>query len=177
MHPALSTYHNALSSISLFFLLDLLGASNPRVPSYFKTTHWAYQALSEIEVRARNLSLLQSKPPVNALNTKGIFLPDTERFHFGSAVQDDHIPFLARGVEVLHIIPTPFPRVWHELDDDGAHLDLPTVEDWAKLVTAFVGEWMDLEGYFPTLAQAQAKLDKVRRGGSVIPKASRKTEL
>jgi hypothetical protein len=35
------------------------------------------------------------------------------------------------------------------MDDDGAHLDLPTVEDWARMVTAFVGEWMDLEGYFP----------------------------
>jgi glutaminyl-peptide cyclotransferase len=35
------------------------------------------------------------------------------------------------------------------MDDDAAHLDIPTVEDWAKMVTAFVGEWMDLEGYFP----------------------------
>jgi len=37
-HPALSTYHNVLSSIQLFLLLDLLGEGNPapRVPSYYK---------------------------------------------------------------------------------------------------------------------------------------------
>jgi glutaminyl-peptide cyclotransferase len=73
---------------------------------------------------------------------------------------------MARGVEVLHIIPTPFPRVWHTMADDGEHLDMPTVEDWARIVTAFVGEWMDLEGYFPAKASADAQL-----------KAKRKTEL
>ncbi len=54
---------------------------------------------------------------------------------------------MARGVEILHIIPTPFPRVWHTMADDGKALDSATVEDWAKIVTAFIGEWMDLEGY------------------------------
>lgn len=73
---------------------------------------------------------------------------------------DDHVPFMARGVEILHLIPTPFPRVWHELDDDGEHLDLDTVEDWALLTTAFVAEWMDLEGFFDTTAEPV-----VREGG------------
>jgi glutaminyl-peptide cyclotransferase len=70
---------------------------------------------------------------------------------------------MARGVEVLHIIPTPFPRVWHTMDDDGEHLDSKTVEDWAKMVTAFVGEWMDLEGYFPPKAQAEAHIKAKRK--------------
>jgi len=61
---------------------------------------------------------------------------------------DDHVPFMARGVDVLHIIPSPFPDVWHHMEDDGEHLDGPIVEDWAKIVTAFVAEWMDLEGHF-----------------------------
>ena len=66
---------------------------------------------------------------------------------------------MARGVEVLHIIPSPFPiAVWHTIDDDGEHLDAKTVEDWAKIVTAFVGEWMDLEGYFSPKAQAEAHI-------------------
>jgi glutaminyl-peptide cyclotransferase len=70
---------------------------------------------------------------------------------------------MARGVEVLHIIPTPFPRVWHTMDDDGEHLDSGTVEDWAKMVTAFVGEWMDLEGFFPSKAQAEAHIKAKRK--------------
>ena len=56
---------------------------------------------------------------------------------------------MARGVEILHMIPNPFPPVWHTMDDDGEHLDLDTTEDWAKMVTAFTAEWMDLEGFMP----------------------------
>ena len=156
----MSTFHNALTSISLFLLLDLLGAANPSVPSYFKTTHWAYQKLAGIELRLRSLGLQQSTPSKP-------FLPESEKggnqFNAAWGVQDDHIPFMARGVEVLHIIPTPFPRVWHTMDDDGEHLDSRTVEDWAKMVTAFVGEWMDLEGFFPPKAQAEAHIKAKRK--------------
>jgi len=155
-HPALSTYHTALSSITLFLLLDLLGATDPKVPSYFKTTHWAYQRLAGIESRLRSLSLMQSSPPHSFLTEAD---KKDDRF-MGWMVQDDHIPFMARGVEVLHIIPTPFPRVWHEINDDGEHLDIPTIEDWAKMVTAFVGEWMDLEGYFPASNLPKAKREE-----------------
>ena len=63
-------------------------------------------------------------------------------------IEDDHVPFMARGVEVLHLIPMPFPVVWHEIGDDGEHLDLDTCGDWAVLVTAFMAEWMELEGFF-----------------------------
>lgn len=73
-------------------------------------------------------------------------------------IEDDHTPFMQRGVEVLHIIPVPFPDVWHTINDDAEHLDMPTVEDWAQILTAFVGEWMDLEGYFP-------KINKDERDG------------
>jgi len=62
-------------------------------------------------------------------------------------IQDDHIPFLARGVEVLHVIPAPFPRVWHVMEDDGKHLDMPTVKDWARLTAAFLAGWLGLEGF------------------------------
>ncbi|KAG9641372.1 glutaminyl-peptide cyclotransferase, partial [Aureobasidium melanogenum] len=42
MHPATSIYRTPLDAIDLFVLLDLLGSANPRVPSFFRTTHWAY---------------------------------------------------------------------------------------------------------------------------------------
>lgn len=167
-HTALSTYRTALSSITLFLLLDLLGTARPRIPSYFHTTHWAYQEMAGIEARLGDLGLLKatgSQP----------FLPESVKdagaFAHTFKIEDDHIPFMARGVEILHIIPSPFPIVWHTIDDDGEHLDLPTVEDWARIVTAFVGEWMDLEGYFPPKAQAEAKIKEKREA------ISSKTEL
>lgn len=124
-------------------LLDLLGAANPTVPSYFQNTHWAYQNLAEIEERMRKLDLLQTRPP-------GPFLPEVDKrsYHFipGGFVLDDHVPFMNRGVDILHVIPTPFPSVWHKMEDDGEHLDGPALQDWAKIVTAFAAEWMELEG-------------------------------
>ncbi|MCJ1406825.1 hypothetical protein MMC19_000895 [Ptychographa xylographoides] len=162
-HPAMSTFHTPLASISLFMLLDLLGAKSPRVPSYFKTTHWAYKNLAALERRLRTLSLFESSPNHSKHNQgqekhpEPVFLPDANKDvnqWMGGMVLDDHVPFMNRGVEVLHIIPTPFPRVWHEMDDDGEHLDMDTVNDWTKLVTGFIGEWMDLDGFFITKRKA-----------------------
>ncbi|KZF26247.1 putative glutaminyl cyclase [Xylona heveae TC161] len=179
MHPALSTYHNKLSSISLFVLLDLLGAKNPTVPSHYKITHWAYVHMSEAESRLRELRLLKSSPnhpskrSLSTRNSKARhevvrsephFLPDgdhNKQTNFnGERIADDHVPFLQRGVDVLHLIPIPFPLVWHLKEDDGEHLDLDTVEDWAKIVTAFVAEWMELEGFMPESGSANKDTGK-----------------
>lgn len=124
-------------------LLDLLGAAEPNIPSYFSKTHWAYQHLAKIEERLRKLGVLETTP-------KRPFLPEHKKeVRYRGYVQDDHVPFMRRGVDILHLIPTPFPAVWHTMDDDGAHLDVPTIRDWTRIMTAFVAEWMDLEGYFP----------------------------
>lgn len=143
-YPALSTFHNALSSISLFVLLDLLGSANPSIPSYFKTTHWAYKRMASVEQRLREEKALRARAASS-------WFPESEKTNdgrwLGGAIGDDHVPFMARGVEVLHIIPVQFPRVWHTMDDDGEHLDMPTSEDWAVVVTAFAAEWMDLDAY------------------------------
>ncbi|KAL8901650.1 MAG: hypothetical protein Q9207_005091 [Kuettlingeria erythrocarpa] len=149
---AQSTFHNALSTISLFVLLDLLGDKNPTVPSYFPTTHWAYRKLADLEKRLRTLSLLESATTKQGSSKRAVapFLPDFDKSDdrwLGGLIEDDHIPFMNRGVDVLHLIPSPFPRVWHTKDDDGAHLHIPTVKDWARLVTGFAAEWMELEGF------------------------------
>lgn len=163
-NPTLSTYRTPLSSISLLLLLDLLGAPNPNIISYFSTTHWAYQHMATVESRLRDLSILRSKPGRQ-------FLSDSNKpMHiFGNFIQDDHVPFMARGVEVLHIIPNPFPRVWHRMEDDGEHLDSDTTDDWAVIITAFVAEWMDLEGYLPPASESQTHV--------VSKKIKSKTEL
>lgn len=139
-NPATSSYKTPLEQISMFVLLDLLGVANPSIPSYFQTTHWAYQSMSTIEQRLRDLELLESHP-------SRPFLPEAdkmpEQFRPGG-ISDDHIPFITRGVDTLHLIPSPFPSVWHTMNDDGAHLDLPTVRDWTKILTAFTMEWLDM---------------------------------
>lgn len=146
-HPAMSTFKHSLDSISLFVLLDLLGAPEPRVPSYFATTHWAYEHLAGIEARMRGLELLDSRP-------KAPFLPETgklaSQFHPGY-ISDDHVPFMQRGVEILHVIPSPFPWFWHKMEDDAEHLDDASVQDWSKLITAFVAEWMELGVHLPAV--------------------------
>ena len=164
-HPAMSTYKNKLESIELFVLLDLLGAQNPSVPSYFKTTHWAYQNMARLENRLRQLALFKSKQDA-------IWLPDESKDAHSDArfpsylMQDDHIPFMARGVEVLHLIPAQYPAVWHRIEDDAEHLDIPTVEDWATLTAAFAAEWLELDGFFD-MPQAMPRNDK---RGTVISK-------
>lgn len=110
--------------------------------------------MAKVEKRLRDLGALQSKP------SSGVpqFLTDSDKqassFNRGY-IEDDHIPFMARGVEILHIIPSPFPDQWHDqrgIPDDGAHLDIPSSDDWAKIVTGFVAEWMELDSYLPKKA-------------------------
>ncbi|KAK4123386.1 Pkinase-domain-containing protein [Parathielavia appendiculata] len=143
VYPARSTFQNPLRQISLFVLLDLLGAANPEVPSYFQSTHWAYQKMATLEGRMRQADLLESK-----VGPKPFLFESSKlatQFSGGGYIGDDHVPFMNRGAPVLHLIPSPFPAVWHTMEDDGAHLDIPTVKDWARIVTAFTLEWMDVQ--------------------------------
>jgi glutaminyl-peptide cyclotransferase len=97
--------------------------------------------MAALERRMRGLSLLESSP-------RRPFLPDSNKtaasFARGFHIEDDHIPFMRRGVNVLHLMPNMYPRVWHTIDDDAQHLDLKTCRDWSRLVTAFAMEWLGL---------------------------------
>ena len=147
INPAMSTFKTPLSAISLFVLLDLLGAKKPTIQSYYPTTHWAYQNLASLEKRLRALGLMKS-------SGSPWFVDASKNAHQVKAlggIQDDHLPFLARGVEILHLIDYApfkgFPEVWHTALDDAEHLDMETVKDWSMLMTAFAVEWMELEEY------------------------------
>ncbi|XP_066064697.1 glutaminyl-peptide cyclotransferase-like protein isoform X2 [Chamaea fasciata] len=50
----------------------------------------------------------------------------------------------AIGVAVLHVIPTPFPRVWHTPGDTEDNLHPPTVQDLAQVLLLFVAEFLQL---------------------------------
>lgn len=163
MHPATSIYKSFLDSIELFVLLDLLGVSEDLpIPSWQHSSHWSYVHMAEAEQRLRKLDLFRSKSRT--------WFPEKdkkENDHFQSYVmQDDHIPFIARGVHVLHLIPARFPSVWHTINDDAEHLDIPTVEDWALLTTVFAAEYMELEGFFDQSPATHME----KRDGNLISK-------
>ncbi|CZT20382.1 related to glutaminyl cyclase [Ramularia collo-cygni] len=176
-YGAWNTYHSPLASIDLFVLLDLLGSKDPKVPSYFKMTHWAYQLMATAEKRLREIGRFKSSPnhaskPARKDGKKRkepMFLyqgdkGETEGSWNGGFVEDDHVPFMARGVDILHVITTPFPRVWHTMDDDGEHLHGDTVEDWAVLTTAFAAEWLDLEGFMDGGEGENKREEEIRKG-------------
>ncbi|EXJ81325.1 hypothetical protein A1O3_07615 [Capronia epimyces CBS 606.96] len=157
INPATSIYKNRLDSIELFVLLDLLGTSEDLpIPSWQHSSHWSYVKMAEAEGRLRKLGLFKSNP-------SHTWLPDKDKKEsdvFSSYVmQDDHLPFIARGVHVLHLIPARFPSVWHTMNDDGEHLDIPTVQDWALLTTVFAAEYLELEGFFGSSANKNIKRD------------------
>ncbi|KAI1636512.1 glutaminyl-peptide cyclotransferase [Biscogniauxia mediterranea] len=147
VYPAASTYRTRIESIDLFLLLDLLGGPNPNVPSYFPETHWAYQGMAKVEERMRKLGVLSTKPQNGLFLSEGSKEQVQSRYQNAGYVLDDHVPFLTRGVNVLHIIPSPFPPVWHTMRDDGDHLDRDTVDDWARIIAGFAAEWMELDGF------------------------------
>jgi len=130
-----------LNKIELFVLLDLLGAKNPKFASYFQNTHQLYLRMYQIEKQ---------------LNLQGLMRPssdssDREETHFFSEkrsyslIEDDHIPFLRKGVPILHIIAYPFPSVWHKMTDDKTALDHPTIWNLISIFQGFLVEYLGLE--------------------------------
>ena len=141
-NPVGSKYPNALSQISIFVLLDVLGSVNPTIPSYFLITHWAYKNMANLEDRLRKIGLLETLP----LST---FLSKPNDIPRQAETADDYLPFMDRGIPFLNLLPSPLPPNQHTMDDNGDHLDLPTVRDWAKIVTAFALEWLDMMEVWP----------------------------
>ncbi|XP_059059130.1 glutaminyl-peptide cyclotransferase-like [Achroia grisella] len=130
---------NHLQRMDVLVLLDLLGAPDPVFYSYFKATEKWYVRLASAEQRLAELDQLQAY-------SKG----KVEQTYFrlmssGAFIEDDHIPFLKRNVDVLHVIPSPFPSVWHTARDDITALDFNTIDNLNKIVRVFVSEYLHLQ--------------------------------
>lgn len=164
-----SSYHviRSIDSIDHMVLLDLLGTPHPRVPNYFDGTGWMHAELRRIESRLSASKFLFPRtheqsyielPPPNPdfarargeeiVGGAGVerqlsFFPAQGQTWGG--IEDDHLPFLANGVPVLHLIPSPFPSVWHHMSDDASALDYPTLHAWAMIMRVFVAEYLELD--------------------------------
>ncbi|XP_062329663.1 glutaminyl-peptide cyclotransferase-like a [Osmerus eperlanus] len=132
-HPPGSTHTTQLQAVDLFVLLDLLGAPDPLIVNHFDNTARWFDRLISAEKRLHRQGLLTSHPSEQAYFRKDVY--------FGP-VQDDHIPFLNKGVPVLHIIATPFPSFWHTLDDTEENMHRPTVENLTRILAVFLAEYL-----------------------------------
>ncbi|KAF3692733.1 Glutaminyl-peptide cyclotransferase [Channa argus] len=132
-HPAGSSHTTVLQAVDLFVLLDLLGGPDPLIANHFDNTARWFDRLISAEKRLHRLGLLMSHPSEQAYFRKDVY--------FGP-VQDDHIPFLHKGVPVLHVISTPFPPFWHTLDDTEENMHRPTAENLTKIMAVFLAEYL-----------------------------------
>ncbi|XP_078590811.1 glutaminyl-peptide cyclotransferase-like isoform X2 [Branchiostoma floridae x Branchiostoma japonicum] len=126
-----------LDGMDVMVLLDLLGAKNPTFPNFqFRGSaeKW-YNRLKDIEKSLHAKKLLDEHYSSNQYFTGR---------QYNGRIEDDHIPFLERGVNILHVISAPFPPQWHRSTDDEAHLDKPTTANLNKILTAFVYEYLHL---------------------------------
>ncbi|XP_075973206.1 glutaminyl-peptide cyclotransferase-like [Anticarsia gemmatalis] len=130
---------NHLKRIDVMVLLDLLGCPDPVFFSYFQSTEKWYVRLAVAEQRLAELSQFEGY-------SKG----KVEQTYFrlrssGAVIEDDHIPFMRRNVDILHIIPSPFPSVWHTAADDLSALDFKTIENLNKIMRVFVAEYLHVK--------------------------------
>lgn len=126
---------NVLQNVEIFVLLDLIGTSDVQFHNFFPQTSNAFELLSKKEQHLKKDRLLHD-------NNR--FLFNTHQL-FGGGIEDDHIPFLHKGVPILHLISAPFPRVWHRMTDDAAHIDYHTTDDFNRIFRVFVASYLHLD--------------------------------
>ncbi|KZV96162.1 hypothetical protein EXIGLDRAFT_671319 [Exidia glandulosa HHB12029] len=160
LHPTATE----LSTIDHLVLLDLLGAARPHIRSYFQPTAWLFDAMASAERRVLDAGLLADVGGPSAWSASDAFFVPRTGNEYAGGIEDDHIPFLRRGVEILHIIASPFPNVWHTIRDDASALDLPTMRRWNLILRVFFSEYLGLRPDIPSTAGTTgARSSKVGR--------------
>ncbi|VDL73392.1 unnamed protein product [Nippostrongylus brasiliensis] len=122
-----------IDRIDVLMLLDLLGAQNPTISNTVGLgATQLFVELPAIENELRELGCLGT--------TRNIF---QGRISY-SVVEDDHVPFLKRGIPILHLISVPFPRVWHTAADNEKALHFPTIYHLTSVVRVFVARYLGI---------------------------------
>lgn len=126
----------------MLVLLDLLGAPDPNFFNFFKNTQSWYTHLYNVEKRLAEMGYMERYTSSSVVSrTPNSYFQSNS---INSFVEDDHIPFLERGVPILHLIPSPFPTVWHQITDDRKAIDMFTIENLNKILRVFVIEYLHL---------------------------------
>lgn len=130
---------NVLKTIELFILMDLIGGQgNHNIPSFHRNTHKYYTLMSEIE---KSYIKLSKDENVNEIKDYHLELDPTSRDYLNMnkiVIEDDHLPFYEKGVPTLHLITSPFPDVWHTIDDNFENLSQDNINKWAVIICEFL---------------------------------------
>lgn len=123
--------NQAFDSIDLFVLLDLIGGDQSNFLNFFPdSTDRSYRLLSRAEKVLSSAKLISKRSPFYFTDLQGM-----GRFN---GIEDDHKPFLKEDVPILHLIPAPFPKVWHTKDDDLDNLVVDHVQDLRSILKLFL---------------------------------------
>nr|CAD7429433.1 unnamed protein product [Timema monikensis] len=127
-----------LDRIDVLVLLDLLGAPDPSFFSFFPDTSSWYRVLINAEQNLSSRGQLEryssGRPQQSYFKKRSMY----------AGIEDDHVPFMKRDVPVLHLIPYPFPSVWHKQSDNLNAIDFTTCENLNKIFRVFVAEYLHL---------------------------------
>ena len=86
-----------LKGIDVLVLLDLIGAPDPRIVSSFQETYPQHRLMVRAESRLKQLGQLKGRS-----DGQPYFTPRMPQRP--PLVSDDHVPFLQRGVPILHVM-------------------------------------------------------------------------
>nr|XP_034188813.1 glutaminyl-peptide cyclotransferase isoform X1 [Osmia lignaria] len=125
-----------LDKLDVLVLLDLIGAPDPTFYNYFSNTEKWYSLLMAIETNLAALKEFESYS--YGQPAQRYFQPYSVEAH----IEDDHIPFLQRDIPILHLIPYPFPKVWHKPSDHCDNIDIKTTENINKILRIFVASYL-----------------------------------
>ncbi|KAJ8308940.1 hypothetical protein KUTeg_013814 [Tegillarca granosa] len=111
----LDNSRTVLQSIKAFVLLDLIGTDDIHFLNFFTKTSDLFEELVKIA------------------------------YPQGGGIEDDHIPFLRKGVPILHLISAPFPSVWHKMSDNGDAINYQVTENFNRIFRVFVASYLHLD--------------------------------
>ncbi|RIB20849.1 hypothetical protein C2G38_1963325 [Gigaspora rosea] len=132
-----------LDSIEVFVLLDLIGAKQPNFVNFYQTTSWLFTELTKIEARLYEEKIFNVTGPEEYLDNSYF---DADSIHsYQGHIQDDHLPFLNKGVPVLHLITYPFPSVWHTFADNFSAIDEEAVYRLNTVFRIFTAEYLEID--------------------------------
>ncbi|KAJ1922291.1 hypothetical protein H4219_000153 [Mycoemilia scoparia] len=121
-----------LDRIDVLVVLDLIGAPGLTFHDTQPKTSVLFKEFAKLEERLRTSKHIESS-----------FFVSNEMRIYGH-IDDDQRPFVERGVPALHLIATPFPKVWHELSDNADALDSTVINDFSLLLRSFVASYLQL---------------------------------
>lgn len=112
--------HNPTYRPQWGILLDMVGDTDLRIPKEGFSVEYAPDLVEQVWAAARRVGATA-------------FVEE-----LGDPVQDDHIPFLRKGIPVIDLIQTPFPDTWHTTSDTPARVSPESLDQVGRVVVAML---------------------------------------